>query len=266
MSLLGHCIIKCILYSLYLIFVWCLSQVKMFGHLMLRSHGTVRNRHSQFPKSAHELLTVLPARFCTDTENAQSNITSYEKISFISLIQHRVGFSAQWQNWLCACAACPSVHACVYHTVRVQLFASFHRVPLWLLSWPSMPEVPHQSHVTLVPDTLVFTVSADGHIPLQKCLSLVKEEVFVLLSLLGNCPWLSLSGSRPHWKHSPVHNRCLFCVDFALLRLGRKNRILMQDVVHMQHFAVETVVGELNQQKKLSPDPLLKLILSCAKL
>lgn len=159
----------------------------------------------------------------------------------------------------CACMYCTCECACL--CAWVQLFASFHRVPLWLPSWPSMPEVPYQSHVTLVPDTLVFTVSADGRSPLQKRLSLVKEEVFVLPSLLGNCPRLSLSGSRPHWKHSPVHNRCLFCIDFALLRLEHKNRILMEAVVHMSHFAVETVVGGLYQQQKLSPDPLFKVIL-----
>lgn len=86
-----------------------------------------------------------------------------------------------------------------------------------------------------------------------------KEEVFVLLSLLGNCPLFLLSGSWPHWKHSPVHNRCLFYIDSALLCLGHKNSILMEAVVHMSHFAVETVVGWLYQQQK--PDPLFKEIL-----
>lgn len=89
------------------------------------------------------------------------------------------------------------------------------------------------------------------HSPLQKRLSLADEEVFVLPSLLGNCPQFSLSGSRPHWKHRPVHSRCLFCVDFALLRLEHKNRILMEAVVHMRHFAAKTVLCELHQQQAL---------------
>lgn len=34
----------------------------------------------------------------------------------------------------------------------------------------------------------------------------------------------------------------------------------MEVVVHMRHFAMETVVGGLYQLEKLSPDPLFKFI------
>lgn len=40
----------------------------------------------------------------------------------------------------------------------------------------------------------------------------------------------------------------------------------MEAVVHMSHFAVETVVGGLYQQQKLSPDPLFKVILLYIKI
>lgn len=40
----------------------------------------------------------------------------------------------------------------------------------------------------------------------------------------------------------------------------------MEAVVHMSHFAVETVVGGLYQQRKLSPDPLFKAILLYIKI
>lgn len=120
----------------------------------------------------------------------------------------------------------------------------------------------HQPHVTLVPDTLVFTASADEHRPLQKCLSSVKEEVFVLPSLLGNCPQRELSGSTPHWKHRPVYNRCLFYIDFAVLGVEHKNTILLQDIVHMRLFAVKVLVCGLYQQLKLSS--CLKYVTDCS--
>lgn len=53
----------------------------------------------------------------------------------------------------------------------VQLLASFLRLPLWLPSWPSMPEVPHQSHATLVPDTHVYSKHRRAQSP---------QEMFVL--------------------------------------------------------------------------------------
>ncbi|KAK1892587.1 Exosome complex component MTR3, partial [Dissostichus eleginoides] len=83
------------------------------------------------------------------------------------------------------------------------------RVPLWLPSWPSMPEVPYQSHVTLVPDTLVFTVSADGRGPLQKrpCFSPsvlsshATYQPFIYSSSVGFLVCLTIHFPDPvHWS------------------------------------------------------------------
>jgi len=125
-------------------------------------------------------------------------------------------------NCICVCdLVCTCKWACCVSWV--QLFASFHRVPLWLAAWPLMPEVPHQLHVTLVPDTLVFTASAVKHGPLQRHLSAVKEEVFVLPSLLGNCPQLKQSHTTLKTQACPQQ---MFVLRW-LCSIEPKNRILM---------------------------------------
>lgn len=159
-----------------------------------------------------------------------------------------------------------SAHACTVRAkcaclcVWVQLFASFHRVPLWLPSWPLMPEVPHQSHVTLVPDTLVFTVSADGRGPLQKRLSLVKRGGVCPSKPLGKLSTALVKRLQTTLKTQPCPQQMFVLRRLCSVALENKNRILMEAVVHMSHFAVEAVVGGLYQQQNYTQTPCLKSV------
>lgn len=134
------------------------------------------------------------------------------------------------------CAVCASVHVCAS---CIQLPASSHRLPLWLPSWPSVPEVPHQSHVTLVPDTCVYSEHRRAQPP-PEMFVLSKKKIKkngrkIVGGVWGVCPSESvgklsatMSESIPPRKRKPLHNRCLRRVDFGLLRLEYKNSFLVE--------------------------------------
>lgn len=125
----------------------------------------------------------------------------HEKRTFISL--RRFMATVIWLEkitceFLTLCV-CTSMQPC---TVRVslhvraygiQLLASFHRLPLWLPSCPSMPEVQHQSLVTLVPDTHVYSKHRRAQPP---------PEMFVLSK--KKIKELQVSATLFEWIHTSL--------------------------------------------------------------
>lgn len=150
-----------------ILYICCFQRFRTAAGL---SRSTNWRRHSQFPNSAfifYRQHTVSHTKNAT----AQYKITwdwdcliSCSSVLLFSTLF--VIWIAQWQfarvskfvqaNWPCVhvlyVQMCMLVHMC-------EAVCFFH---LWLPACPSVLEVPHQPNVTLVLDTLVFTVQTDS--------------------------------------------------------------------------------------------------------